>query len=207
MVHQQVRLARTQVGGGDRFGGATPPPSSRRRRQSACRTGLNPVARPCRAARATRAVSSIFDLWRKDAYNNPMPYTSREKQNEWARKWLKARKKAWLKRNGPCACCGSWRNLQVDHRDASTKITHNVWSWRRERRELELNKCQVLCRTCHKEKTAREKWEAAPHGTQSKYTSGCRCAECGEAHNKSTREWRYMKGLRVPGGKSWRRRG
>jgi hypothetical protein len=44
----------------NRAWGSGPQPSSRRRRQPACRTGLNPVARPVRVACATHAVSSKF---------------------------------------------------------------------------------------------------------------------------------------------------
>lgn len=38
------------------------------------------------------------------------------------------------------------------------------------------------------------------HGTQGMYVGGCRCEACSKAHNKSTNEWRYRKGLRRNGG-------
>lgn len=43
--------------------------------------------------------------------------------------------------------------MQVDHADASTKVSHNVWSWAEERREAELAKCVVRCQPCHVKKT------------------------------------------------------
>ena len=50
--------------------------------------------------------------------------------------------------------CGTWENLQVDHVDARTKITHRVWFWSAKRREAELAKCVVRCDPCHRVKTA-----------------------------------------------------
>ena len=60
--------------------------------------------------------------------------------------------------NGPCVKCGCWDldQLEVDHIDPNTKVSHRVWSWSKERRENELAKCQVLCRACHLTKTCGE---------------------------------------------------
>ena len=73
----------------------------------------------------------------------------------------------WLDENGPCCHCGSIYNLEVDHIDPSTKDPRlvakhktsqqqNLWYWSKERREIELSKCQVLCQGCHKIKTREE---------------------------------------------------
>lgn len=72
-------------------------------------------------------------------------------------------RRAWLDANGPCVNCGSSEDLQVDHKDPSTKVSHKVWSWSPVRRAEELAKCQVLCKECHKAKSAREhsEWQAA----------------------------------------------
>ncbi len=63
----------------------------------------------------------------------------------------------WLSVNGPCKKCGSPDNLELDHVEPGTKVSHNVWSWTPMRRDLELTKCQVLCRRCHRQKTSAER--------------------------------------------------
>ena len=68
-------------------------------------------------------------------------------------RWLKDRRDQWLKENGPCVKCGSNEKLEVDHIDPKEKITHKVWSLNLEKRISELKKCQVLCESCHMEKT------------------------------------------------------
>jgi 5-methylcytosine-specific restriction endonuclease McrA len=68
--------------------------------------------------------------------------------------WAKGRRLAWVKANGPCKVCGSSKNLEVDHVDPAAKASHRVWTWSAERRAKELRKCQVLCRACHRRKTA-----------------------------------------------------
>ena len=76
-----------------------------------------------------------------------------ELQREYQRQWISRRRAAWLTAHGPCVDCGTWDDLQVDHVDATRKVSHNVWSWRRERREAELAKCVVRCEPCHVIKT------------------------------------------------------
>lgn len=60
----------------------------------------------------------------------------------------------WFAANGPCKSCGSVEKLELDHIEPDTKVSHTVWSWTPMRRCLELKKCQVLCRKCHRKKTA-----------------------------------------------------
>ena len=71
-------------------------------------------------------------------------------------RWLRLRRDRWMEENGPCVKCGSDQSLELDHIDPATKASHRVWSWRKSRRERELQKCQVLCHECHKAKTIRE---------------------------------------------------
>lgn len=85
-----------------------------------------------------------------------MPYKNKIKQREYQSTWLQARRVKWLAENGPCVLCKSDLDLEVDHIDRDTKVEHRIWSWSAERREAELKKCQVLCRSCHLEKTIRE---------------------------------------------------
>lgn len=70
-----------------------------------------------------------------------MPMRTKEEQREYQRLWIKRRRDAWFAENGPCAECGSWDNLRLDHVDASQKVSHNVWSWTEVRRLVELAKC------------------------------------------------------------------
>lgn len=82
-----------------------------------------------------------------------MPYADPERQKAYQREWMAARRRNWLKAHGPCIDCGTWEDLQVDHVDARTKISHRVWSWSASRRETELAKCVVRCQQCHVRKT------------------------------------------------------
>ena len=85
-----------------------------------------------------------------------MGYRECTKQRRFQRRWMHRRRQEWIEQNGPCARCGSTEDLEVDHRDPGQKVDHRVWSWSWPRREKELRKCQVLCRTCHLAKTAAE---------------------------------------------------
>ena len=82
-----------------------------------------------------------------------MSYKNPAQQLAYQNEWMRRRRREWFDKNGPCAKCRSWNDLQIDHRDPATKINHRVWSWRQDRRDAELAKCQVLCATCHNEKT------------------------------------------------------
>lgn len=87
-------------------------------------------------------------LW----YILAMPYLSMEQRREYQRQWVAQNRAAWLA-GKTCAVCGSDQNLEVDHADPTSKLSHRVWSWSKARREAELAKCQVLCRGCHQSKT------------------------------------------------------
>lgn len=105
----------------------------------------------------------------------------KEKQRKWQREHLARIRAEWLEANGPCSKCGSSEQLEVDHINPELKISHNVWSWKAERRAAELAKCQVLCNTCHKKKTAADRMPS--HGTDSRYTHyRCKCEPCLAAH-------------------------
>lgn len=82
-----------------------------------------------------------------------MPYKDKARQLAYQNAWLKRRRLEWLKANGPCRSCGAPDNLEVDHVDPATKTSHRIWSLTKAKRELELAKCQPLCRSCHREKT------------------------------------------------------
>lgn len=64
----------------------------------------------------------------------------------------------WISQNGPCRICGSFEDLEVDHIDYATKAfkVSDIWTRNIALRTAELQKCQVLCRTCHMLKTSAE---------------------------------------------------
>lgn len=76
---------------------------------------------------------------------------------EYQRRWIAQRRRDWIDANGPCAKCGSWDELEVDHKDASTKVFNPSYLWSlavsNPKRIAELAKCWVLCKTCHNTKT------------------------------------------------------
>ena len=120
-----------------------------------------------------------------------MPYKDRAKQNAFNLKVIRERRERWLAANGPCAQCGSLNELEVDHVDPATKVSHGVWSWSEPRRTAELAKCQVLCRVCHQKKTTSEAYRPRVHGTVAMYKRGkCRCPLCREANSRYNKNGR-----------------
>lgn len=118
-----------------------------------------------------------------------MPMKTAEEQREYQRKWVRKRRDKWLNDNGPCARCGSWNMLEVDHVNPEDKVSHKVWSWAEDRRNAELSKCQVLCHWCHVRKTWENKTRAQ-QGSNSKYSAGCRCELCRIAHSEYQARYR-----------------
>jgi 5-methylcytosine-specific restriction endonuclease McrA len=81
-----------------------------------------------------------------------MPHTPETRARAYEK--MKRLRAEWFAANGPCKQCASEENLELDHKNPEEKVSHSVWSWEPRRRELELKKCQVLCRNCHRVKTA-----------------------------------------------------
>ena len=124
-----------------------------------------------------------------------MGYKDPDRQREYQRVWIAARRREWLETNGPCVQCGSEDNLEVDHIDPEYKISHNVWTWAKSRRLEELAKCQVLCESCHLTKTSKHRFDETKHGREHMYRSRrCRCVECKEWKRvKSAKEYQRRK--------------
>lgn len=117
-------------------------------------------------------------------------YSDPQKQRDYQRQWMSARRAEYFE-DKRCARCGTIENLELDHIDPRLKDTNSIWSWSKERRELELEKCQVLCYTCHKDK------HKARHGTRYCYDRlRCRCAACVTVNiNRRRRQRAYKKVL------------
>lgn len=70
---------------------------------------------------------------------------------------------------GMCAKCGSTENLEFDHKNRDEK-TFNISSILLKRVtpeiEVELAKCQLLCKSCHEQKTSQENLDVGfEHGS------------------------------------------
>lgn len=125
----------------------------------------------------------------RNARLEPMGYKDPEQRREYARRWIATRRATWLAGKS-CAVCGSVERLEIDHVDPSQKLDHRVWSWRLERRDAELAKCQVLCEPHHMEKTIRQRGEHVQHGTAVMYRwRGCRCDDCRDWKLQSSRRY------------------
>lgn len=98
---------------------------------------------------------------------------------------------------GKCVRCGSIDSLEFDHIDASKKAFNIAKKINYPDYKIlpELEKCQLLCKDCHKEKSRkegqrREPWNKGmrtkPHGTATSYSYyKCRCELCREAKRLS----------------------
>ncbi len=122
--------------------------------------------------------------------------TRREYLRQYQRKWMTARRAEWFA-DKFCVDCGSKEKLELDHVDRKLKVTHNVWSWAKIRREEELAKCVTRCKICHAKRSGEQAKEylSKPiiHGTVTAYKDrGCRCENCKIIY----REYRRLKYLR-----------
>lgn len=80
---------------------------------------------------------------------------------------------------GKCTKCKVVDNLEFDHVDPKTKlyeIATHLWDYSWNKLLLELNKCQLLCISCHKEKTMLEK--SVDHGGGKTGKRNCYCNQC-----------------------------
>lgn len=122
-----------------------------------------------------------------------MPCATREEQNAYQLKWMRARREAYFEHRS-CALCGSVEELELDHIDPALKVDHKVWSWSAIRRNAELAKCRVLCRPCHKERTSVRYALARRHGTATMYERGCKCGPCRRSNADRRAAWRLRTG-------------
>lgn len=89
-----------------------------------------------------------------------------------------------------CAVCGDSTDLEFDHIDPASKsftIGSNT-SINEEDFWLEIAKCQLLCKDCHKEKTRRQR--GVKHGGGKSGKRNCPCNLC------RARKAEYMRGYK-----------
>lgn len=113
----------------------------------------------------------------KVAYNSYMREYMRErcrKRRRFAEKLL----------GGKCVVCGTKSNLDIDHIDPTTKLlgSDRIWTASEVKFLAEIKKCQLLCRSCHEEKTQRDNnlhKNKGVHGRPMNYVRyKCRCTLC-----------------------------
>lgn len=119
-----------------------------------------------------------------NSVTHPMPYKDKTRQREYAKVWIAKRREDFF-RDKVCEKCGSDKKLELDHINPEEKVSHRIWSWSKDRRDKEIEKCQVLCTECHKEKTNEWKSSFVKHGTITMYYKrGCRCSLCVKANSE-----------------------
>lgn len=103
-----------------------------------------------------------------------------QKRKAWAHEYL----------GNKCANCGSTSNLEIDHVDPTNKSFSFGKGWGKPLAILqeELNKCQLLCKSCHDIKTNSREYE---HGNVRLYWTGCRCRLCTTAAVKYKKRKRF----------------
>ncbi len=144
----------------------------------------------------------LFNIWlylfvsRKHVGNMvsypDMAYKDANKQREFQR-LRNARNRHEFMKDKKCRC-GSIDKLELHHKNPEEKVSHKIWSWSKERREKEAQKCEVLCHKCHREETRRYFGWYLKHGTTTGYNGyGCRCRACKEANKLSMRRYRKQR--------------
>ena len=133
--------------------------------------------------------TTTFDSWA-----GLMPYKDANKQRAYQRAYNARRRAEWFE-GKKCALCSSVDDLELHHPDRQQKVSHRLWSWTFTRREAELAKCIVLCRSCHKAASAAQRARTTRHGTYAEYVHGCRCDPCKAARREYQRALRVRKRL------------
>ena len=116
-----------------------------------------------------------------DIKGGKMPYKDKDKQREYQRIWHAKRRHSYFC-DKCCKHCGSKEKLELHHLDPSKKEHHSIWSWSEKRRNLEIEKCIVLCKGCHYK--AHGKRLGRTCGRVATYKYGCRCELCVVANSE-----------------------
>jgi len=131
----------------------------------------------------------------KELYNKRMKDYMRQRYKERIKLGIE-----WL--GGVCTSCGAEGNLQFDHKERGLKEKNITLLTGRSLKKFleEVDKCQLLCSQCHRDKTLLDlgfKKEKGVHGTSGNYARyGCRCAACTKVHVSRINEYRWKTGRR-----------
>lgn len=98
---------------------------------------------------------------------------------------------------GKCVVCTSQEGLEIDHIDPSTKCYAILARWNKslDYHKPELEKCQLLCVTCHLSKTVEMK--SVGHGEGLSGKKNCKCVPCKTRKSEYNREYRRSKKLKT----------
>lgn len=118
---------------------------------------------------------------------------------EYHREYYRKRKQAIFDYlGGKCVVCGTTENLHIDHKNPKDKSFNISSKLSVKNNKEELDKCQLLCETHHREKTAEEN-SGFTHGTIYGWQKAkCNCSVCYE-HKKAWHEKRNAKRRKGPG--------
>ena len=167
-------------------------PKRKRLEVSLCPVCENPVKR-----RNTYCSSSCYGKTMMKSGSSVAKNASRESYNAYMKDYMLSRyyrrKIAAIEQLGGCCCrCGSIEALEFNHIDRTTKsftIGSSLNSIREDLLQKELLKCQLLCGSCHIQKSrecgdcsvggGHNKIENPEHGTSAMYGRlKCRCDTC-----------------------------
>lgn len=123
-------------------------------------------------------------------------------------RYHKQRKEAIEYLGSKCSKCGSVYELEIDHINWKDKTLcpGKDWGYTEAWWKEIKDRCQLLCRDCHKEKTKKDlsernmKDRSLCHGTLSQYMRyKCRCDKCKEVYSKWRRESRQTQNSYIKG--------
>ena len=127
-----------------------------------------------------------------------MPRKTREQYNDYMRVYIlnryhERRAESYSLLGGVCVVCETTEDLQIDHIDPDTKTMDvgTMWSVSRTRYLKELELCQLLCGTHHREKSSRE--QSVPHGGGVSGKKNCKCDPCRLKKNEYLRDYKRKK--------------
>ena len=123
-----------------------------------------------------------------------MDFSTREGRAPYRARRYENRMKAMIRLlGGECVKCGATENLQFDHKDRETKKFTIAGRWDAKASILipELAKCQLLCESCHLEKTRSE--ISVEHGGGISGKRNCKCDPCRYRKNEYMRNWKAQR--------------
>ena len=116
-----------------------------------------------------------------------MPIADKDKNNEYMRPYqlerYHTRRASFIEYlGGSCVRCSTNEDLEFDHIDRSSKsfnVSKRMTSMNYEELKLEVDKCQLLCKDCHLEKS-REAGDLKDvgHGGGNSGKRNCKCEPC-----------------------------
>lgn len=118
-----------------------------------------------------------------------------EEKREYQKNWFKAKRQKFINLlGGKCVECSVSDNLHFHHKNKHEKefSINAILSYNDEFILKELQKCELLCEKCHKDKHKLR----IIHGTSTSYSYGCRCDECKKANTLKRAEYRARTGKR-----------